>query len=429
MKGCIFPSGSAVTNEIVSSLRYAKNITLIGVNSTIHNEYAILLDTNYTDCPPYTDDDECVKYIMHVCETNDCNFIIPTMDSAHCLLSKYQSQFTECGIHIISSPFETNRICVSKRLTYQTLCSHISCPTQYTETSKYEFPLFLKPDIGYGSKNCVIVNRKEQLDKLYNPDMLCLEYLPGDEFTIDCFTCERELLYVGVRKRVLYKNGLSIITEMLDETSTEYQEIQEFANQINRQMHFVGAWFFQLKYDRNHCLKLLEVSTRIAGASSINRLNGCNLVLLSVLHHFGYPITIMKNNITDAVHKIHHNKVSDSVLHRYENIYVDLDDTLIVGNKVNTNVVSFLYKCRNYGKDVYLITRHRYNILETLSQYCICKELFNGGIIHLDASNETVNKCDCIKEESIFIDDSFRERNFVKKNVLTLDVDSVEFFI
>lgn len=433
MKGCIFPSGSAVTNEIVSSLQYCKNIEYIGVNSTCHNEYATLLKTNYSDCPPYTDAVSCIDYLLRICEIEECNFIIPTMDSSHYLLSKYESRFTDKQIRVISSSFETNQLCLSKKMTYSRLHDIIKCPFVYEypsssdEWNPFDFPVFIKPDIGYGSKHCKVVHSMDELNKSYSSDSLVLEYLTGDEFTIDCFTANGKLMYVGVRQRVLYKNGLSIITKMSDVASPEYDSIYNIATKIHNAIPFRGAWFFQLKYDKENKLTLLEISTRIAGASSINRLNGCNLVLLSILMHFGNPIAISSNNISDTVYKLHRNKVDDSVLLRYENVYVDLDDTLIVANAVNTKVLSFLYKCRNYDINVFLITRHRHDILETLKRFCICADVFNGGIIHI--TNESDKKSDFIKDHSIFIDDSFRERNFHKENVLVLDVDGTEFFI
>jgi hypothetical protein len=257
--------------------------------------------------------------------------------------------------------------------------------------------------------------------------MLLLELLQGDEFTIDCFTLNGNLSYIGIRKRELYKNGLSIITKMINENSNEYNIIRDIAYKINNTICFKGAWFFQLKYDKHNKLKLLEVSTRIAGASSINRLNGCNLIYLSIMSHYHENIQININNIHNTIFKIHKNKVDESIFDKYENLFIDLDDTIISNDKINISAIALIYKFRNLLKNVFLITRHIDDPINTLNRLNISTNLFNGGIIHITNIND--KKCNYIKNFSIFIDDSFKERNFKNDTILKLDVDCIDFFI
>ena len=53
-----------------------------------------------------------------------------------------------------------------------------------------DYPLFLKPDDGQGAKGvCLVSNRTELLNVLNsNKNLVICENLPGDEFTVDCFT-------------------------------------------------------------------------------------------------------------------------------------------------------------------------------------------------------------------------------------------------
>lgn len=425
MNGLIFPSGSTVSVEIIESLKNQKTINnLIGVNSTINYETSILFQKTYNDCPTMKTGNKCIEYLLNICKKEMINFIIPTVDEAHFFLSKNIQDFKKLEIKIITSDAFTNEICISKEYTYNYFKHKIKCPRIYTFEEATQFPLFVKPKVGYGSRNCYKVDTIAELENCYSNDKLILEYLPHEEYTVDCFTYKTKLLYTLTRIRKLAKNGLSVITAV--ETDQEKLEtILTFAKTINRFLNFKGAWFFQCKYDHEYKLTLLEVSTRIAGASSINRVKGCNLVLLSIYAHYEYPISIRENNLYQlSVTKIYKNYLNLD-LTKYKKVYIDLDDTLIITEKVNEECIYFIYKMKNMDKEIILLTRHLKNVEETLLKVGISKTLFNQVII--PEKDETKSKY--IEEWSIFVDDSFRERKDCEENVLCLDVDSLSFLL
>ena len=433
-RGIIFPSSSTVSLEILESLNNIKDISVIGINSHDNYETKDLFHISYNDCPLIDEDEiKCIEYLINIAKTHECNFIIPTMDYSHLILSKHVDIFNRNNIKIISSSYQTNKVCVSKKQTYIILNSIVNCPILYNydeiiinENNYINKKLFLKPDIGYGSRDCCIINNTDELKKKYSNNSLILEYLPNDEYTIDCFTYKTKLVYINIRKRKLYKNGLSVITESIDDKSNLYNTIERFANDINNTIDFIGSWFFQVKFNENNICKLLEVSTRIAGASSINRLNGCNLTLLSIYYHFGRPINIIRNNNYLLVSKIFKNVIKLNKLFTYSNIFIDFDDTIVINNKVNCLAMAFLYRELNDNKDIYLLTRHKNNIQDTLKRYKISSDIFKKIIIITDGTK----KSNHVMEHSLFIDDSFKERNDVitnNKNVVCFDVDFFEY--
>lgn len=423
-KGIIYPSGSTVSLEIIDSLKNNKDFVLIGVNSHNNYEYNKLFDKTYNECPFDNDEEKCINYLLDICNNENCNFIIPTMDHTHYILTKNLSKFDKNNIKIISSSYAVNEICLSKEKTYLFFKEKIKCPIIYKidDIKQENYPIFLKPKIGYGSKNTFLIKNNEDLMSKYNDDMLILEYLSGKEYTIDCISNNSTLMYFNIRERVLYKNGLSVITSNIIVDDDEINNnIKEFALNINNSLEFKGAWFFQVKFNNKNELKLLEISTRIAGASSINRLNGVNLILLSIYLHFDIPINILNNNKIWNVSKILTNYVDFNLFKKYNNIYIDFDDTLIINKNVNEKAISFIYKCINRNINLFLITRHKNDIYESLKHYKINIDLFKEIICVKD----NLLKSDYIKENSILIDDSFKERiDCVKrKNTLIFDVD------
>jgi len=88
--GIIFPSSSTVSLEIVESLNNIKDISVIGINSHDNYETKDLFQISYNDCPLIDEDElKCIEYLINIAKIHGCNFIIPTMDYSHLILSNY----------------------------------------------------------------------------------------------------------------------------------------------------------------------------------------------------------------------------------------------------------------------------------------------------------------------------------------------------
>ena len=282
-----------------------------------------------------------------------------------------------------------------------------------------DYPLFLKPDVGQGSKGTAIISNKDDLEYLYkNNGQLILEYLPYDEYTIDCFTSfDGKLQYCSGRKRARTSNGISVNSQFIDNSN-----FRKIAEVINSKLNFNGAWFFQLKENRNHELCLLEIAPRIAGTMEYQRAFGVNLPLLSLYNSDNIKVDIIKNSYTCQMDRALCS--SYRIEYDYNYIYIDLDDVLVQNSKVNYMVLAFIYKALNENKKIILLTRHSNNPIMTLEKY----KIFNlfDEIIHIQDGN---NKSNYIKhEDSIFIDDSHRERKdvYVKKRIPVFDVNMID---
>src|SRR5690606_4281384 len=111
-------------------------------------------------------------------------------------LTQYEEEF---NCKIISSPLRTTQICLSKLKTYQQLKESVLIPTMFNNLKIVNsFPVFMKPEIGYGSRGAKIIKNKQEGEQHFKdfPESLILEYLPGREFTVDCFTDkDRNLLF------------------------------------------------------------------------------------------------------------------------------------------------------------------------------------------------------------------------------------------
>ncbi len=403
----VFPCGSEIGLEIHRSLRYSNHINLVGANSV--NDHGRFVYKNYIGGIPFYDDENFVHYLKNIIAAHQIDAIYPAMDT---VISRLSLAEEELGCKVIGSPFDTNEICLSKRKTYRLLDGIINVPKIFENISNVkEYPVFMKPNVGYGARGAKLINNFEQGKEhlAAYPTCLILENLPGQEYTVDCFTDRnRNLLFSRSRIRRRISNGISVNTLPVESNLDKFEQI---ALRINDKIHFQGAWFFQVKENEQGELTLLEVAARLGGSSSLFRNLGVNFALLSVFDAFGCDINVFHNEYKIELDRALDSKYKLSI--DFDKAYIDFDDCLLLGEKVNTALVSLLYQFLNEGKMLILITKHERDIHQTLAQYRLLNIFHN--IIHLNQSQSKYQFMD--KVGAIFIDDSFSERYQVHKHL------------
>lgn len=413
-KVLIYPCGTEIAFEIYNSVKYSTFFEVYGGSSDYDHGHFVY-DKLVEKLPFITDNSsrEEVSKFNEAVKNYGFDFIYPAMDGVLTVFARYREELDAVLVAPDAFTSETTR---KKSKTYELLKGIIPLPRLYKEDEiPKKYPVFTKPDIAQGSKGARRIDTREIYLSLRNSgeisDNLVLEYLPGKEYTIDCFTnLEGRLVYARGRGRNRIKTGISVNTELVAES--ENRIFWELAEKINSVLHQRGGWFFQLREAENGELKLLEVSARIAGTSAITRNIGVNLPLLTLFTFSGQNIEdIIINDYRIELDRAFANSYRISL--EYDRVYIDFDDTLIWNGKVNLRLISFMYQCLNEGKKIILITRHDGDLMEELIKYRLTN-LFDE-IIHL---NKTEQKSDFIdKTGAILIDDSYGERKEVHKKL------------
>lgn len=413
----IFPGGTEIGLEINKSLRYNKDIKIFSANSNVSNPAPFHYQRHFIIPEIYSEN--WINELNKIIAENKIDLIFPAYDD---IIVELMRNSKNINAKTISSPLETCLITRSKLKTYEIFNILIPTPHLYKELSEInKFPIFLKPEKGQGSKDTYLVENEKEFKIIMNKvkNLIILEYLPGREYTIDCFTDRRKgLLFCAGRERVRTRSGISVNSKIIIN-----DKFHEIALIISKELEFYGAWFFQLKEDIDGVLNLMEIAPRIAGTMALNRVRGINFPLLSIYEAEGIDINILSNPSPIEIDRTLQNQYTISL--HYDTVYIDLDDTLILNNQVNLLMIRFLYQCINQNKKIILITKHKDDIYKTLKKYKINKLLFNE-IIKL---NDFDNKADYIKERnSIFIDDSFQERLDIqnKYQIPTFDLSMIE---
>ncbi|NOS88675.1 MAG: ATP-grasp domain-containing protein [Methylococcaceae bacterium] len=396
----VFPCGSEIGLELHRSLRFSKEVKLFGGSSkSDHGEF--VYERHISDIP-FVSEPMFLSRINQVITELNIDYILPAHDSVVLQLAESQHK-GELLCPVITSPLETCRIARSKKQTMEFFKGIIRTPYVYKEINQVtEFPVFLKPDVGQGSKGTVFVMSKEeaQFHLAYNQELLILEYLPGAEYTIDCYTDNvGDLIFYGGRQRCRISNGISVNTKPV-----VMDGIKDIAITINKHLNMRGMWFFQVKETKDGDLALMEIAPRMAGTMGMYRNLGVNFALMNIYELEGYKIKAMPNAFNIEMDRALCSRFKLNI--SYKVAYVDFDDCLLIDQKINTYLISFLYQCINEGVQINLLTRHAEEIHSSLAKYRM-EGLFDS-VIHLRNGER---KSQYIQhEESIFIDDSFSER-------------------
>jgi len=417
----IFPGGTENGIEIYNSLKNCKEIKLSSASSDVSNHASYIFKKNniVRDLRLHG----WIADLNKVIKKNNIDLIYP----ANSLVIDYLSiNKNKINTEILLPENEILEMTRSKKRTIEILNNFLETPHIYQSINEVmSYPVFIKPDRGYGAQDAKKVHSQLDLENIDFNEYVVQEYLPGKEYTIDCFSDkEGELLFAGGRERSRIRMATSMHAEIIEGELKIFFE--KTAKKILSKIKITGAWFFQLKQDRDNVFKLLEIDIRIAGTMGFNRCRGVNFPLLSIFQHYGKNISILPNKIKISLDRCLNNRYI--MEYDYDTVYVDLDDTIIVHNKINIDIISFLYQCINKNIKIILISKSLEKDKEEFLKKWKISDLFDEKIWLA----EDKHKYNFIKnKKSIYIDDSFSQREAVslKNNIPTFDTSMVEVLI
>jgi hypothetical protein len=398
----VFPCGSEIGLEIHRSVRYSIHFNLFGASSA--DDHGGFAYERYIGGVPYVYDPDFLDALNRVIDEHRIDFIMPAHDS---VLLKVAQEKARGALHceVVTSPVATCEIARSKRATYQALSGIVPVPAVYDVPGPGDFPVFLKPDVGQGSKGTYKAERPEEVEfhRIKDPSLLILEYLPGREYTVDCFTDRHgRLLFCQGRERGRIAGGISVRASRVAD-----ERVEQLGKAINGALDFRGAWFFQVKENWTGDLVLLEVAPRIAGTMALARCLGVNLPLLSLFDANDVDVEIFANDHDLVLDRALGNRFRHNI--DYRHVYLDFDDLVCADEKLNPMVMAFIFQCLNKKVSVHLITRHQAELETTLGRYRL-GALFDEVIWIRNGEGKELH----IKErDAIFIDDSYAERKRV----------------
>jgi predicted ATP-grasp superfamily ATP-dependent carboligase len=345
----VFPSCNEPGLEIINSLSKSNKVTLYGGSSyNLEFDPSRVILRNHIKCPDYYSEDFADKF-KRILEENRIDIVFPTMD----ILVAEFSKWSLPGVTFITCNPETAELFLSKSRTYERLRNVVPVPRIYYDSSgDIELPVFAKPDVGSGSRSSRLICTKSQLNLAREEGLLITEFLPGEEFTVDCINdLHGRLLFYNVRIRGHVGRGISLGT-----SSKPDLRIETYVRNIAKEVRIEGPWFAQFKVDRSGEPKLMEVNCRVAGSMTLTRLSGVNIPLLAVFLYMGFAVEVPRPIMNIRLNRCLRNfgEMDD-----FAWLIWDLDDTILrKDGKPDPDVIACMYDCNNRGKKQILLTKN-----------------------------------------------------------------------
>lgn len=260
---------------------------------------------------PPADDDGFVDDLLGICDDEAVDVVLPQVTAELPLLASASERFESVGTNVaISSETAIDRANDKGKLV--DVCDRLDVPTPETilvETWSEledaaarlgypERPFVVKPPVANGQRGFRIVSdgsgRKREfyeekpdgtrttMDDLRSvlgdsfPGLLAMEYLPGEEFTVDVFRSGGRTVAVP-RRRDAVRSGISFRT-----TAKKDDEIIEYAENLSEAIGLEYAFGFQFKRAPDGTPAILECNPRIQGTMVTSTLAGANLPYAAV---------------------------------------------------------------------------------------------------------------------------------------------------
>ena len=419
----VFPGGTENGLEIYKSLKYAKEVKLFSVSNSVLN-HAEFVYGNHFEIPG-VNEYGCLKELNKVIEENKIDFVFPANSLVIDFLIKNRSKVLT---KVLQPESKVVKLIRSKKKTYSFFENILNVPIVFENTEQIsKYPVFIKPDAMYGAQGARKVTSKEELIALkeYLKDFVISEFLPGEEFTVECLSSRKQgLMYCLARTRQRIRMGTSMHCEQADEPVQE--KVQWIANKIFENLGIDGLWFFQVKFDENGFLKLLEIESRVAGTMAYSRCKGVNLPLASLYVAQDLFVDIRVQSYRLVLDRSLVNRYKIDV--DYEVVYVDLDNTIVVDDNLNIDMIKFLYQCVNKNIKIVLISKS----IQDDKEGCLVNWKIDRIFDEKIWLEEEDSKADYIKyKKSIFIDDSFSQRAEVERRhrIPTFEPNMIEVLL
>ena len=311
-------AGAPGAPGIIKSLRLngEREIKIVGVD--IDDQFSSgegMVDYFYK-IPSPGNEQLFIDKVLEIARKHEVRVIIPLVTRELFVFSKHIDQFLEKEIQVLVSDYKPLLIANDK---YELMdwCrkNDIPAPEFYKVNSldafkeaaaKLSFPekmICFKPPVSNGLRGFRIITPPGKVDKMdmllnqkpndvfmgmdefegivkqsnYFPELLVMEYLEGDEYSVDLLADRGKCIEVIPRSRDKIKMGISFAG-----TLVKNEEIIRYSQKIVERLGLHGNIGLQFKNDSKGVPKILESNPRVQGTIVFNTAGGFNMVYNAV---------------------------------------------------------------------------------------------------------------------------------------------------
>lgn len=270
---------------------------------------------------PAANDPEFIQTLLQICEQHQIHCLMPLVTKELFPLAQSVAAFEQVGTKLLLSSQESIVVANNKAACYKLLSENrIAMPAFHicrtvsdieAAASALGFPandFCFKPSQSNGSRGFRIVSDAiNQSDLLFAqkpnqtyltysqaiellaaqpfPELLVSEYLPGEEYSVDCIADQGTMKLAVPRLRIRMNNGISVHGAFCKD-----EPIIEYCRKIISILKLHGNIGIQVKRNSSGEALLLEVNPRVQGTIVAGLGAGVNLPLLAVYQELGMSI-------------------------------------------------------------------------------------------------------------------------------------------
>jgi carbamoyl-phosphate synthase large subunit len=241
---------------------------------------------------PRGDDDFFVDKLLKICFEHKIDVLVPTVDIELVAIAESIAFFEELGVRVLLADEKTLRTCLDKDILIKKCEMFVSVPRSevFDENfvdSDWEYPLFVKPRSGSGSRGIMKIDSPIELaGQICDGSLLVQEYLGGAEFSVDVIADKYgKILATVPRERLKVDSGIAVASRTVKNKNLENQA-EIVASLIG--LKYTANIQFKLNKIGEPCL--LEVNPRFPGTMPLTVKSGVNMPLISLKDVLDLPI-------------------------------------------------------------------------------------------------------------------------------------------
>lgn len=294
-----------------------RNIKVIGIDMHMDHTLDSLYDEIYE--VPAASDPMYVDKILEICKKEDVDVVLPFMSAELIPLHERLDDFDKINVKVAVGDLKSIDITTNKYKFYSFLkehgfrlpkfarilksdelkeaCSKVGYPehpvcVKATELSGSRGIRIIDPsksrfDILFGEKPNSFFTTFEDLQSTLEerdemPEMMAMEYLPGEEGSVDLIADNGEILYMAYRE-----SNVNLASIPQEATLRYNEEAYDIARKVVKCLGLTGSADLDFKYDKNGHPVLMEINPRIAATMQIFKEGGMNLPYLRIKQLMG----------------------------------------------------------------------------------------------------------------------------------------------
>ena len=258
--------------------------------------------------PGYVDD------IIEICIKEKINVVLPLQEDELLLMAKNKIKFSNKGILLAVSDYETVSLCRDKYEMYRFLCKN-KIPTVETVLSEEVEKIlptmqevFVKPRNGAGSIGNMRVNSKELLKALVNTceDSLIIQpYIEGKEYGIDVFVdwISGDIISMFCKEKIRMRAG-----ETEKSISVINDEIENLVKNVLSKIDLRGAIDIDI-LEKEGKFYILEINPRFGGGYPHAYECGVDFTKMLSVNASGVPNHISASKYSEGVLALEYSEI------------------------------------------------------------------------------------------------------------------------